>query len=244
MVRRDTGSGKVDPLPLVPSKGFNRLPMPDSGDLFFDMEGDPFIADGLEYLFGFVLRVNDEERFVPFWAHGRLEEKAAFEGAIDFIVARLLAYPKAHIYHYNHYEETALKRLAMYHGTRESEVDDLLRQGRLVDLYKVVRESVRTSEPGYSIKNLETFYLKAAREGNVKSAGDSIVAYENWRSTQDPLFFAANRLLQPSRLSLDPTVPGLASDVKAGKCYVAPGGGGGSSDAGKASGTPRRGITD
>ena len=187
LVRRDTGSGKVDPLPLVPSKGFNRLPMPDSGDLFFDMEGDPFIADGLEYLFGFVLRVNDEERFVPFWAHGRLEEKAAFEGAIDFIVARLLAYPKAHIYHYNHYEETALKRLAMYHGTRESEVDDLLRQGRLVDLYKVVRESVRTSEPGYSIKNLETFYLKAAREGNVKSAGDSIVAYENWRSTQDPL---------------------------------------------------------
>jgi predicted RecB family nuclease len=134
-----------------------------------------------------VLRDNDEERFVPFWAHGRLEEKAAFEAAIDFIVACLLAYPKAHVYHYAHYEETALKRLAMYHGTRETEVDDLLRQGRLVDLYKVVRESVRTSEPGYSIKNLEAFYLKAAREGNVKSAGDSIVAYENWRSTQDPL---------------------------------------------------------
>ncbi len=29
-------------------RGFRRLPMPDPGDLFFDMEGDPLEDDGLE----------------------------------------------------------------------------------------------------------------------------------------------------------------------------------------------------
>src|SRR5690606_34552337 len=33
-------------------RGFARLPRPDEGDLFFDMEGDPYEVGGLEYLFG------------------------------------------------------------------------------------------------------------------------------------------------------------------------------------------------
>lgn len=190
LLGRDTGKPQVETLPLVVDKGFNRLPQPEVGDLFFDMEGDPFIADGLEYLFGFIDILSGQEHFTPFWAHDRTEEKAAFEAAIDFMVERLAAYPTAHIYHYAHYEETALKRLAMYHGTRETEVDDLLRQGRLVDLYQVVRESIRTSEPGQSIKDLEVFYLETERGGAVKNAGDSIVAYENWRGSQDPSLLA------------------------------------------------------
>jgi uncharacterized protein len=69
----------------------------------------------------------------------------------------------------------------MYHGTREAEVDDLLRRGKLVDLYKVVKEGIRVSEPRYSIKNLEHFYLEGGRTGEVTNAGDSIVIYERWR---------------------------------------------------------------
>lgn len=68
-------------------------------------------------------------------------------------------------------EETALKRLAMYDGALQSKVDDLLREGRLVDLYKVVGESVHTSEPGYLIKNMEKFYLDGGPIGGVKRAG-------------------------------------------------------------------------
>jgi hypothetical protein len=37
-------------LEAIPGKGFARMPRPDSGDLFFDMEGDPLFAGGLEYL--------------------------------------------------------------------------------------------------------------------------------------------------------------------------------------------------
>jgi predicted RecB family nuclease len=89
--RRDTGEAKVEVLPLVADKGFDRLPKPDEGDLFFDMEGDPFISGGLEYLFGFISVKDAHERFTPFWAHSRSEEKTAFEGAIDFMTARLRA---------------------------------------------------------------------------------------------------------------------------------------------------------
>ena len=36
-------------------------------------------------------------------------------------------YPRTHVYHYAHYEPTALKRLASLHGTREKQMDQLLR---------------------------------------------------------------------------------------------------------------------
>ena len=55
---------------------------------------------------------------------------------------------------------------------------------RFVDLYKVVREGIRVSEPSYSLKNLETFYMEK-REGAVATAGDSVVVYNRWRETGD-----------------------------------------------------------
>lgn len=180
--KRTTGEDHYELLPLEPDRGLARLPKPDPGDLFFDMEGDPYEDGGLEYLFG--VGVLEHGRFVfhDFWAHTRTEERRAFEGFIDFAMARLKRHPNAHIYHYAAYEATALKRLMSLHGTREAEVDHLLRTGRLIDLYKVVREGLRVSEPRYSIKNLETFYAEK-RAGEVKSAGASIVYYERWKET-------------------------------------------------------------
>lgn len=168
-VRRKTGEGRVEVLPLVQGRGGDRMPPANAADLFFDMEGDPLFEGGLECLFGFVHAVDGLERFTPFWAHDRGAEKVAFGVAVDFIVAHLAANPGAHIYHYAAYEETALKRLAMYHGTLETEVDDILRRGQLIDLCRVVRDAIRTSEPGYSIKNLEAFYLDGGRGGEVKT---------------------------------------------------------------------------
>ena len=108
----------------------------------------------------------------------------AFEALMDFLVDRIRRYPGMHIYHYAHYEPTALKRLMSLHGTREAQVDDLLRGEKFVDLYKVVRGAIRTSEPGLSIKDLEIFYMPP-REGDVTTAGGSIVHYERWRVTRD-----------------------------------------------------------
>ena len=38
---------------------------------------------------------------------------------MDFIAGRLVQHPDAHVYHYNHYEPTALDHLAELHVTRE-----------------------------------------------------------------------------------------------------------------------------
>jgi len=180
--RRESGKPKFELLPLDPlifhtsRRGFDRLPQPDAGDVFFDMEGDPFEAGGLEYLFGIRFQKNGAARFQAFWAHDRAGEKKAFEQLMAFLAARIHRYPAMHIYHYAHYEPTALKRLMSLHGTREAQVDELLRAGRLVDLYKVVREALRVSE-GYSLKDLEAFYMPA-RQGAVRTAGASIVQYQ------------------------------------------------------------------
>ena len=183
---RETGQRQYELLPVDPDgvRGFFRMPRPDPGDLFFDMEGDPLEIGGLEYLFGLYWLDGGEAQFKPFWAHDRAQERAAFEQFIDFVMEHLRAHPGAHIYHYASYEETALKKLMSVHATREAQVDSLLRGRRLVDLYKVVREGLRVSEPRYSIKNIEHFYLDA-RSGDVTNAGASIVYYERWKATRD-----------------------------------------------------------
>jgi predicted RecB family nuclease len=181
--KRTTGEDKVDikSLDSQATTGFYRLPAPDQGDMYFDMEGYPYVKDGLEYLFGVSYLDGGELRFKPFWGHDRHGERQAFEQFIDFVMARISLYPNLHIYHYADYERRALRSLMSLHGTREKEVDQLLREQRLIDLYAVVRESIMTSEPRYSIKNLETFYMKGERESDVKTAGASIVFYEKWR---------------------------------------------------------------
>ena len=190
--KRRTGENQVELLEVDQERGFARLPIPDQGDLFFDMEGDPFEEGGLEYLFGVGVAVDGQFRFHDFWAHNRAEERRAFEAFIDFVTNHLRTHPAAHIYHYAPYETTSIKRLMSFHGTREAEVDSLLRRGKLIDLYKVVREGIRVSEPRYSIKNLETFYAEK-RSGEVKDAGSSIVWYERWKETGDPQLLEAIR---------------------------------------------------
>ena len=165
LARRGDGKHRVEPLNPSDGKGFARLPEPDRGDLFFDMEGDPLVSGGLEYLFGFLQGMEGGEVFVPFWGHTRAEERRAFEQAVDFMTAQLEAFPEAHVYHYASYEENALKRLAMLHGTREADVDDLLRAGKLVDLYQVVREAIWCRSPNIRsrISNRSTCRREAVR---------------------------------------------------------------------------------
>ena len=64
-----------------------------------------------------------------------------------------------HIYHYAPYEKTALLRLAGRYGVGEDEVDDLLRNGVLVDLYPLVRKSIRVGAEIFSLKSLEPLYM-------------------------------------------------------------------------------------
>lgn len=165
----------------IEGKGFARLPRPDPGDLFYDIEGDPYLEGGLEYLHGVWAA---DLGFRAFWAHDHAEEARALAALLDLFAERLAAHPAAHIYHYAPYEITALRRLTTRYGIGEARLDRWLREGRLVDLYAVVRGGLFASEPGYSIKDLEAFY-DLERPGAVTSAGGSVVAYECWRESGD-----------------------------------------------------------
>ena len=133
------------------------------------------------------------------------DEKARFEAFIDFVIARLNRHPDLHIYHYAPYEPTALKRLMGRHGTREAEVDRLLREGVLVDLYRAVRQGVRASVESYSIKKVEGLY-GFARSVPLRSAIESRqqIADVPGRRRRGPdgpaTTLEGNRGLQPRRL--------------------------------------------
>ncbi len=188
---RDSGKHLHELLrPVEPNKGLACLPTPCAGDLFLDLEGDPFgFEDGLDYLFGVLEPAIENPDGTPlfhsFWstdADGSFSlegEKRAFEATVDLIMDRLATHPDMHVYHYAPYEPTAFKRLMSRYGTREDEVDRLLRGGVLVDLYRAVRQGLRASVESYSIKKLEPLY-GFQREVELRDATSSIVAFEQW----------------------------------------------------------------
>jgi uncharacterized protein len=177
--------------PERPELGLALLPAPTDADLFFDMESDPWALDGgLEYLFGVVEVAEGNATFKPLWAHDRAKEKETFEEFVDLVIERLNAHPGMHVYHYAPYEPSALKRLMGRHGTREAEVDRLLRGEVLVDLYRVVRQSLLASRESYSLKDIEALYLPQ-RVDAISEAGSSIVAYEKWIENRDPAILEA-----------------------------------------------------
>ncbi len=171
---------------LVERPAFDALPEPSPGDVFLDLEGATHALDGrgLEYLFGVVVLEADGPEYHGFWAHDRDEERLAFEAAIDLVTARLAAHPGAHVYHYASYEQLACRRLAAAHGTREDAVRALFAAQAFVDLYEVVRATVRLSTESYSLKKVEQLY-QARSDGAVMDAGSSIVAYERFLTTAD-----------------------------------------------------------
>lgn len=177
---RKTGAPSFELRQPEPGKGFDLLPEPQQGDLFYDIEGDPHYEGGLEYLHG----VWFDDRFCAFWAHDHNAEAQALGELLEFFRARLAEFPSARIYHYAAYEITALRRLTTKYGIGEAFLDRLLRERRFVDLFAVVRGALIGSEVNYSIKSMESFYGRT-RDGEVKTAGGSVVAYERWRETGD-----------------------------------------------------------
>ncbi|TFD67532.1 bifunctional RecB family nuclease/DEAD/DEAH box helicase [Cryobacterium sp. Hb1] len=183
-------AGTAPPVDLCNPGALAVLPEPNPGDIFFDFEGDPLYTEdtategataqwGLDYLFGLV---DVDESFRAFWAHTWAEEKQALTDFLAYLVERRARYPGMHVYHYAAYERTHLLSLAARHGVGEDQVDQLLRENVLVDLYPLVRKSMRVGSRSYSIKKLEPLYMGSElRGGEVTNAADSITEYAGAR---------------------------------------------------------------
>jgi predicted RecB family nuclease len=166
-------------LPLEKDRGFCLLPNPSPGDIYFDIEGDPFFDQmGLEYLFGYAYR-DDEGKVVyeKVWARNHVEEKKAFGAFMTFVMDRLKKFKDLHIYHFAPYEPSALKRLSLRHTLHEADLDWLLRAERFVDLHSVAKESIRASVEKYSLKDLERL-TPYVREVDLPTAGSARRAVE------------------------------------------------------------------
>lgn len=178
---------------LTPSRaaGYALLPPPSEGDIFFDLEGDPYVGDGgIEYLWGWW---TSDRGYECVWAHDADEEKAAFEMFIDRVCELRTQHPDLHVFHYAPHELSKLRSLSVHYATREQEVDDILRSGVMVDLYAVVRQGMQIGEESYSLKSLERHHGFTRLEKRVREGGGSIVAYEAWLETGDPELLDAIR---------------------------------------------------
>lgn len=158
--QRSLGRPVFELLEIEADRGLSRLPEPSDGDVFLDLEGDPFAREGgREYLFGLdALAGTGAERYTARWAFDDRQERTAFESVIDLILERWAAHPAMHVYHFGHYEPAALKRLMGRYATRADAIDRLLRGERFVDLHAIVRHALRAGVESYSLKKLEPLY--------------------------------------------------------------------------------------
>ena len=181
----EASAAAAPPYRVIDPAALAALPQPDPGDLFFDFEGDPMYREpgphetarwGLDYLFGMV---DADERFTPLWAHDLEAEKRALLDFLELVAERRARYPRMHIYHYAPYERTHLLSIAARHGVGEAQVDQLLREHVLVDLYPIVRRALRVGSRSYSIKKLEPLYMgdELRDEGGVTSGAQSVTEY-------------------------------------------------------------------
>lgn len=153
---RQLGKPVHEVLQLTEEHGLSLLPEPSPGDIFFDLEGDPFVGlNGREYLFGVAL---PDGQYEYQWGLTAVQEKDAFIWFVDLVMARWAQYPTMHVYHFAPYEPSTLKRLMGRHGVREDDIDRMLRAKLFIDLHTVVKRSVRASVEQYSLKALEVFH--------------------------------------------------------------------------------------
>ncbi|HEV7672495.1 MAG TPA: TM0106 family RecB-like putative nuclease [Thermoanaerobaculia bacterium] len=175
LAARQSGRPVWERLAAAKDRGLSRLPEPSQGDVFLDLEGDPFVGEGgIEYLFGTIAAGSSgEPEYQPRWAIGREEERAAFEALMDELIERWEKDPGLHVYHFGAYEPAALKRLTGRYATRAEALDRLLRAERFVDLYAVVTQGMRIGIESYSLKQLEPIY-DFVRETPLREAGRSL----------------------------------------------------------------------
>jgi predicted RecB family nuclease len=172
--------------------GFEQLPAPDDGDVFFDFEGHPFWTPKQDLFFLAGLYYRDDTGAWSYderWAHSIEEQSRMIRELVEFMAKRREAYPHMHVYHYNHTERSALERLTS--GT-ESEIllSSLVTTGLFVDLFVVAKNAVVVGTESYGLKYLERL-ANFERTGGIEQGAGAVVEYEEFMKTGDPAILKA-----------------------------------------------------
>ena len=166
--------------------GFELLPQPDEGDVFFDFEGDPFWSAEHDLMFLAGLYYRDgagEWTFDGRWAHSLAEQQDMMTSLVEFFAERRRRYPGMHVYHYNHTERSTIERL-----TRDAEDENLfaslVESGLFVDLFTIAKNAVRVGTESYGLKHLEHL-VDFVRTGSIEQGAGAVVEYEEWMRDGD-----------------------------------------------------------
>ena len=164
-----------------------RVPQQHPLDIYFDLEGDPFAAiPTLDYLWAYSDVAGDYHHV---WAHSPEEEQGALAWFLDVLRQREAEGGDWHVYHYNTYEVTSLRRVADAHPDPavRLEVDRFIEE-RFIDLYRTVESGLRTRDGSTSLKIVEKLAdydrAKGADEDAVARGDDSILEYERFILSQ------------------------------------------------------------
>jgi len=167
--------------------GFELLPAPNDGDVFFDFEGHPFWSAQHDLFFLSGLRYRDgagQWCYDGRWAHDLEAQALMVKDLVEFFAERRTAFPDMHVYHYNHTERSSLERLTR--GTEtESLFGSLVATGLFVDLYVVAKNALLVGTESYGLKSLEhlTGYQ---RHGGIEQGAGAVVVYDHYMTTKDP----------------------------------------------------------
>lgn len=164
--------------------GLATLPPKDKSDIYFDLESNPINKDFvLHYLWG-VAHEDDDSRFKSWWVHDLDEMREVFENFIDWVYERWLRNPNMHIYHYGQFEVSVMRELMGKFGTRETQVDNLLRNNAFIDLFKIISHGLVVGAEGYGLKKIEPLF-REHRIDEVQSGQESTVQYEMWLESDE-----------------------------------------------------------
>ncbi len=137
--------------------------------IFFDVESVP--PEGLYYLMGTLIRVDDETHFTYELAASAEDELRMWES----FLARLQATPGP-VIHYGNYERTVIQQLDRRYGPNPQAARLL---ERLVNLQTVLEQTVVLPLSSYSLKQVAPLIGYAWREDPL-GGEDSMLAYLAW----------------------------------------------------------------
>ena len=167
--------------------GFEELPEPAVGDVFFDFEGHPFWSPECELMFLAGLHLEVEEGawgYQEIWAHDLEHQHEMIRQLVLLFDERRQRYPGMHVYHYNHTERTVMERLVR--GTESEQLfSNLVQSGLFVDLFPVVRNALMVGTESYGLKHMEKLTDFHRRAGIEQGAG-AVVEYESWMGSGNP----------------------------------------------------------
>jgi predicted RecB family nuclease len=167
--------------------GFDHLPAPDEGDIFFDFEGHPFWTPRYDLFFLSGLYYRDAQGSWSYdqrWAHDLDAQALMVNELVEFFAARRKRFANMHVYHYNHTERSSLERLTR--GTEtESLFTSLVATGLFVDLYLIAKNSMQVGTESYGLKHLERL-TGFERRGGIEQGAGAVVEYEQYMTTKDP----------------------------------------------------------